>query len=152
MRRKEREIVEQKEIEKIISKAAICRIALSADDQPYLVPLCFGYRDNTLFFHSATKGKKVEMMQENPRVCFEIEGETEIIKADKACNWGMRYTSVIGYGNAVFVDDTEAKSAALDVIMSQYASEKWEYPPKNLARTLVFKVEIEYMTGKTSGD
>ncbi len=152
MRRKEKEITDRIEIEEIIAQSSICRIAMAVDNQPYMVPLCFGYLDNTLYFHSADQGRKLEMIKKNPRVCFELEGEAEIIKAKKACNWGLKYRSIIGFGKASIIEDAGERTAALDLIMKQYSTEKWEYPTSMMTKTLVFKVEIETMAGKRSGD
>jgi hypothetical protein len=54
MRRSDREIPGIQEIEEIIQKADVCRIALANDNIPYIVPMNFGYvndPDRTLFFH-----------------------------------------------------------------------------------------------------
>jgi len=84
-------------------------------------------------------------------VCFEVDIERELIKGEAACEWGMKYKSVIGFGKAVFVEDAESKRKALDVIMKQYAEGTFEYPANALENIVVIKVEIESMTGKKSG-
>ena len=48
MRRKDKEILDKKEIESIIKKAGVCRLGLSDNNIPYIVPLNFGYRDSFL--------------------------------------------------------------------------------------------------------
>ena len=67
MRRKEKEIVEKSEIEAVISKASVCRLGMAEEGMPYVVPLCFGYENNTLYFHSAKEGKKVDILKKNNR-------------------------------------------------------------------------------------
>ena len=44
--------------ESLISKAKVCRLGLADENQPYVVPLCFGYRENTLLFSHRKKGPK----------------------------------------------------------------------------------------------
>ena len=56
MRRIDREIADRSAIESIINRASVCRLALSEDDQPYIVPLCFRYKDNDLYFHTSPIG------------------------------------------------------------------------------------------------
>lgn len=152
MRRKEKEISTIEEIEKVIKQAEICRLAMSLDDVPYLVPLCFGYQRGVLYFHSADDGKKIEILRKNPNVCFEFEGNNKILAAEKACNWSAVYKSVIGFGQVEFVEDEKEKIEALDRIMSQYSEGNWEYKPKMLQKTLIFKVIVEEITGKQSLD
>jgi len=151
MRRKEKEITDKKEIKAIIRKSLICRMGLADDGVPYIVPLCFGYRDNTLYFHSAKEGRKIEILKRNSRVCFEFDTDTQIHDGDTACGWGMNYRSVIGYGTAYLIDDPAEKRKALDIIMRQYGDGEFTYSDKILEKTLVIKVEISSMTGKKSG-
>ncbi len=151
MRRKEKEITELAELEMIISRCQTCRLALAVDNQPYLVPLCFGYDSNTLYFHSAKEGQKLDMIDQNPNICFQMDTANELVKADKACDWGLKYESIIGFGIVEIINDPEEKIHGLNAIMKQYSDETWEYPQKQLDRTLVYKVKIREMTGKKSG-
>lgn len=152
MRRKEKEITDFAQIEAIIRQAKVCRLAMSDNNQPYVVPMSFGYRDSNLYFHCAKEGRKLDILKVNPRVCFEIDINDELVTAELACNWGMKYQSVIGFGTASIVLDREEKLSALDIIMQQYTDQKeHEYSEKVLEHTLVIKVAIASMTGKTSG-
>jgi len=150
LRRKEKEITDKSEIESIIRNSLVCRLGLAEGGTPYIVPLCFGYKDNCLFFHSAREGRKIEILRRNNAVCFEFDGNLEIKSAKTACDWGIKFRSVIGYGRASFIEDPEDKHKALDVIMAQYADGPFEYSEKAFEKTLVIKVEIESMTGKKS--
>jgi len=109
MRRKEKEITDIKSIEEIISKARIFRLAMTLEDNPYVVPLCFGYRARTIYFHSAGQGKKIDILRKNNKVCFEFEVDCELRESDKACNWSMKFRSVIGFGKVSFIEDMEEK-------------------------------------------
>ena len=148
MRRKEKEISDIDEIESIIRKSLVCRLGLADDGSPYIVPLCFGYKDNSLYFHSAKEGRKIEILKRNNDVCFEFDDNLEVQTGKAACAWGMKYRSVIGYGTATLIEDPEEKRKALDVIMAQYADGAFEYSEKAFGKVLVIKVEIESMTGK----
>ena len=63
MRRSEQEITNRAEIEEIISKAQVCRIALSENDTPYIIPVCFGCEGDALYFHSAKMGRKLDILR-----------------------------------------------------------------------------------------
>jgi len=151
MRRKDKQINDIDVIEDILSRATVCRLGLCEANQPYVVPLCFGYKDNSLYFHCVEQGKKLDILRKNNNVCFEVDINHELVKADEACNCGMKYKSVIGFGKAIFIEDVESKCKALDVIMQQYSETSFEYPEEAIKNTVVIKVEIESMTGKQSG-
>ena len=150
MRRSDKEITDPKAIEDIILKSKVCKLAVCDGNQPYIVPLCFGFKDNTLFFHSAPQGKKIDMLKKNPNVCFEFEIYTQVIKSAMACKWGMKYKSVIGYGTAEFITDKDRKQQAFDIIMKQYTDESFSYEETLLNAAVIIKVEIQSLTGKQS--
>ena len=150
MRRRDKEITDRKAIEDIILRSKVCKLAMCEENRPYIVPLCFGFKNNTLYFHSAPKGKKIEILKKNPNVCFEFEIFTQIIKSAKACKWGMRYRSVIGFGKAGFITDDDLKRQAFDIIMNQYADGSFIYEDALLKSVVIINVEIQSMTGKQS--
>ena len=150
MRRSEKEITDESAIEAIINASLVCRLALSDQDQPYIVPLSFGYQDRTLYFHSALEGKKIDILRKNNRICFEFDVNTEIIEAEKACKWGMKYQSVIGFGKAVLVENIQEKQKALNIIMNHYSDRNFQFPDKAIEKIAVIKIKIESMTGKHS--
>lgn len=151
MIRKEREISERAAIEEIIRKSLVCRLAMSEDNIPYIVPLCFGYKDNTLYFHTAREGKKLHILEKNNRVCFEFDILHEVTRSKEPCRWGMRYVSVIGTGKISLIEDFESKRRALDIIMQHYAEKSFVYKEEAIHKAAIIQLEIEHMTGKKSG-
>lgn len=151
MRRKEKEITEKSEIEAVIHKSIVCRIGMSDDNIPYIVPLCFGYLDNTIYVHCYLKGRKIDILQKNNNVCFEFDINTEIVEGENPCEWGMKYQSVIGFGKALFIKDQDDKRKALNIIMNQYSGRPSLFSEKAINGTAVIKIEIESITGKQSG-
>jgi uncharacterized protein len=151
MIRKEKEITDISEIEAIIDKAIVCRIALSDNDAPYIVPVCFGYRDRTLYFHCANSGKKLDIIRHNQNICFEMETDVAIKKDGAPCNWGMRYRSVIGFGKASIIDSLPEKTAALSIIMRHYSNDNHSFPEETMAKTTLVRIAVDRLTGKRSG-
>lgn len=153
MRRKEKEITDKKEIEQIFETAQVCRIAMIDGGKPYIVPMNFGYKDDILYFHSALSGRKIDILNNNPDVCFEIDIPGEVIKSKEACSWSMNYRSVIGEGMVEFIKDDSMKRDAFNIIMNQYSeSNNWKFGQKMIDNTLVFKVKIDSISVKRSGE
>jgi hypothetical protein len=121
MRKKDKEITDTELIEAVIQRCVVCRIGLSDNGIPYVVPVCFGYRDRTVFIHCAAEGRKIDIIRRNDEVCVEFDGDYELIRHDTACGWGMRYRSVIARGKASLIETPEEKRWALDAIMAHYA-------------------------------
>jgi nitroimidazol reductase NimA-like FMN-containing flavoprotein (pyridoxamine 5'-phosphate oxidase superfamily) len=151
MRRKDKAIGELAEIEQIVRRSLVCRLGLTEEDQPYIVPLSFGFKDGTLYFHSAPEGRKIEILRKNSKVCFEFDLDHEVVADKESCKWGMKYRSVIGFGKASIVEDIQEKKEGLNAIMEHYSGRTYQYPETAINSTLVIKVEIESITGKESG-
>jgi uncharacterized protein len=152
MRRKEKEIKNKNMIESILQEADHCVLALSNNNSPYIVPMNFGYKNHTLYLHSSNEGKKIEILKVNNKISFGVEIDIELVKDQNPCNWGMKYKSVIGQGYAFFIEDSEKKKEALDIIMSKYSKNaKFEYSETSLNNLALIRVEVKELTGKISG-
>ena len=150
MRNANQEIKDRSKIDEIIKNSITCRIGLVDGDKPYVVPMCFGYDGNSIYFHSATEGRKVNILKKNNNVCFEFEEVGEIEKAHAACSFGIKYKSVIGSGKAEILDNLEDKKKALNIIVSQYSNQKFELPDQAVKHTFVIKINIDEICGKRS--
>jgi len=150
MRRDEREVRDRGEIERILEKAEVCHLAFAVQNEPYVVPLCFGYEEGVLYFHSAPEGIKIDMIRANQRVAFQATGEFRIVQASTACGWGARYRSVAGTGTASIITDAEEKRKGLDVLMRHYTEGPFEYERGPLDGSVILRVQIDTITGKES--
>jgi nitroimidazol reductase NimA-like FMN-containing flavoprotein (pyridoxamine 5'-phosphate oxidase superfamily) len=152
MRRREREVTERAELEAILGRARVCRLGLVDRGEPYVVPLCFGYRDGALYFHSSPKGRKLDAMRRSPRVCFEADTGIEVVPGKVPCRWGMAYESVIVWGRASLVEDPVEKRRALGIVMEHYGGRPpFEFPEGEVGRVAVIRVDVERMSGKRAG-
>ena len=150
MRRTEKEIEDQNVIDKILSRSIICRIGLFDEKYPYVVPVNYGYKNNSLFIHCAPNGKKIDLIKKNNKVCFEIEESYKIVEDEISCNWTTKYRSVIGYGDIEIITDFEEKKKGLDLIMIQHGKTENTYSDKLVNRVVILKLDIKKMTGKQS--
>jgi len=151
MRKKEREIIDPGEIESIIRKAQVCRVAMADGNEPYIVPVCFGYEKGALYVHGALAGRKIDVLKKNNGVCFEMDADVEIRGAEKACKFSLKYRSVIGTGKVRFLEDDKEKTRALDVIMKHYSDRNFTFSKPDLDSVLVWKIEIDSLSGKKAG-
>lgn len=142
-------IGDQQKIEEILSKAKFLRLALSDADIPHIIPMAFGYKDNSIYLHSSQKGEKIDILKKNPKVCFEVDIDADIIVTDDICKYDVCYRSVIGYGQAKFLEDYDEKVEGLIVLSEHYGKKgPFEFEDWKVNRLCVIKIEIERMTGK----
>ncbi|MGB5749144.1 MAG: pyridoxamine 5'-phosphate oxidase family protein [Desulfobacterales bacterium] len=149
MRKSEREIASREEIDAIIRGSDVCRLAFAVADEPYIVPVSFGYDGDRLYFHTAGTGRKIDCIAANNRVCFEVERNVQLVKDDeKPCRWSFSYESVIGFGEVCELQSPEAKARGLNHIMEHYSGRAWEFDSAAMKTTRVWQVSISSVTGK----
>ncbi|MGD0280005.1 MAG: pyridoxamine 5'-phosphate oxidase family protein [Smithella sp.] len=148
MRKTDREIKDRKDIDGVIRRCRVCRLAVCDDGQPYIVPLNFGYDGSFLYFHAAPEGRKIDIIKRNNKVCFEFDILHNIVRAEQACKWGAKYESVIGSGTAEILEDLEAKKDALEWIMCQYGNGTRDFTEEVLKKTLILRVKVLEISGK----
>jgi len=152
MRRKDKEIADPALPAAVLREAFVCRIGLADGDRPYVVPVNFVSSGGCLYLHSASEGRKIEILRQNNQICFETETGVELVRSEMACDFGARYVSVIGTGTASFVTDPAEKSRVFDLFMAKYAGGgEWSYPEAALRAVTVIRVDVETLTGKASG-
>ena len=177
MRRKDREVLGDENIAKIIEQCTTCHVAMADDadaSMPYVIPLSFGYSLNNgvleLYFHCAHVGKKLDCIRKNPNVAFSMCVENRIeIHEDVYCKSGRFYASVVGQGKAEIVEDVAEKCRGLSLLMERQAAgsaqhpnfahstqstspHKFEFTPEQAATVTVFKITSTNFTGKAKND
>lgn len=151
MRRKDKEIRSLARIEKLLDEATVCRLGFCDGLQPYVVPMNFVRRGRCLYFHAARSGRKIDCIRRNPRVCFEADQPGAVISSDTPCRWTQRYESVIGFGQALLIDDSREKAEVLALLLAKHGgSADVAIPEADLASVLMIRVDIESVTGKSS--
>ena len=99
------------EIDQFLTCARIGRIGLILKEDPYIVPVGFGYSDGKIFFHTCTEGLKMEAVRENPKVCFEV---------DESISDGSLAKSVIIWGRVEVIEEKERMIPYLQKLIDKY--------------------------------
>lgn len=79
--------LEQPEIEALLSRQITGRLGCHANGTTYIVPVNYVYKNGVIYAHSGP-GKKIEMMRQNPEVCFEVDEIKNIFSWKSVIVWG----------------------------------------------------------------
>ncbi|UCG61574.1 MAG: pyridoxamine 5'-phosphate oxidase family protein [Candidatus Zixiibacteriota bacterium] len=151
MNRSEREITERTEIDQIIHGCEVCHLGFAVSDEPYVVPVSYGYDCEYLYIHTAAEGKKIDCIAANPRVCFSMERNIRLVASDSGpCKWTFKYESVIGFGKLEELTDPKDKNIGLSEIVRHYSGNGWTFEPHELVSTRIWRLSIDTITGKRS--
>jgi len=134
----------------MLDKAAIMRLGLWDGNEVYIVPLNFVRIGETLYFHSAGTGRKLEILKVFPRVCFETEGPFRIDPGTSGGDCTTLYESLIGWGPVSQVEDENEKLEALTALNLKFGAGEGPFPADLVRRTAVLRIDIERMTGKAN--
>ena len=153
MRRKDREVSDIDGIEEILHLCKTCHVAMIDGEAPYIVPLSYGYsilEGNVLelYFHSALAGRKLDILRSNNKVCFEMADEGEPVNFENPCNSGYYYSSVIGSGNVVLINDPDEKCRALSIMFRHQCGKDVLFTVAQADSVCVFKIISTNFTGK----
>ena len=154
MRRKDKEIVNTEDKITIINTCKVCRLGLSENNKPYIIPLNYGYSfENsvlTLFFHGALEGKKAAIIKNNNKACFEVDCDAALIEGDRACNYSCAFKSILGFGEIIVLETKEEKNNGLNKIMRHQTGKEtvYDFTGEQLKNVMVYKMEVKEFTGK----
>jgi len=155
IRRKEKAIESKDDIIAILKRAKYITIAMSINDEPYLVTLSHGYDDKNycIYFHCAQEGKKIDILKKNNIVWGQALDDLGYVEG--ACD--HLYATTQFRGRVVFIDDLDEKKHALRIMIQALESDpekvtQEQVTEKSLKRVNIGRIDIEYMTGKKSKD
>lgn len=146
--------VDNEQIESVLKQCSICFVGMAdTDGTPYVIPMNFGYKDGTLYLHSAQEGRSISILNRNPRVCISFCPTTELAyqNVEVACSYRMRASSVICWGNVVFEEDYDKKVEALDILMKQYTDRLFTYGRPAVLNVKIWRVDIDEISCKEFG-
>jgi uncharacterized protein len=120
------------------------------DGQAYGVPLNYVLKNNSLYFHCAPEGHKMDNIRANNKVSFCVVGKAKVLP-DK---FSTDYESAIAFGTVTEVQGEE-KSRALSDLVEKYSPDYLEEAKTVIAKyfdkTSILKMDLQHITGKARG-
>jgi nitroimidazol reductase NimA-like FMN-containing flavoprotein (pyridoxamine 5'-phosphate oxidase superfamily) len=137
------------EIENLLARQVLGRIACHADDRTYIVPISYVY-DGTYVYAHAKEGMKINMMRKNPKVCFEVDEMKDMANWKSVVAWG-EYEELIQKK-----ERNDALKKLVDRILPIVSSETthlsphWPFPSDDMSnmKGIVFQIKLNEKTGR----
>lgn len=152
MTRREREVTDINEIIKILDNSKVLHLGLADGDEPYVVPMNYGYTyENeklTIWLHGARQGRKLDVIRANNKVFFEMEYGITPFEGEVACKYGITYSSIMGRGTAEIIEDVETKKIALSSLMKVQTGKDFSFEDKMAEVVGVIKIDVIEFTAK----
>lgn len=152
MTKREREVTDPIQIKEILDSCKVLHLGLVDGDQPYVVPMNYGYTMEegklTFYLHAATVGYKLDLMRANPKVCVEMECDITPFEGRIACQYGITYKSLMGYGTAEIIEDVEEKKAGLSIFMKTQTGKDFVFDDRMVSIVSIIKITVDEFTAK----
>ncbi|MDR1667439.1 MAG: GNAT family N-acetyltransferase [Bacteroidales bacterium] len=114
----------------------------------YGIPIHYVLSQESIYFHCARDGFKLENIRHNHRVSFCVVGQEQV----HAERFTTAYESVLVFGKITVVLSDEERMQAMELLVRKYCPEQsalWrEHLLKSFAVTQVLRLDIEHHTGK----
>ncbi len=148
IRRKDRVLDEEGIVELLETGEYGFLSMVGTDGFGYGIPISFVKEGESIYFHCAPEGYKLECLRENPKVSFCVVGKTRVIPNQ----FTTAYESALVFGTMQLELSEEECRHALRLLTKKYCSgfeaigEK--YIDKSFHRTNVLRLDIEHISGK----
>lgn len=143
---------ERQVIYDILDEALICHVAFTVDNQPFVIPTAYGRVEDKIYIHGSPASRMLRSLSKGIEVCVTITLLDGLVLARSAFNLSMNYRSVVVFGTAEIVKDTEEKLQALKAFTEQVIPGRWgEIRQPNRAElqgTLVLSLPLDEASAK----
>ena len=148
VRRKDR-ILENELAAQLLEKGEYGFLAMEGvNGYGYGIPINYVKEGDSIYFHCAPEGYKLECLRKNPNVSFTVVGQTEVIPRQ----FSTAYESVIVFGTMSLDLLEDERRKALRLLARKYSPQFEEigekYIEKSFHRTNVLRLDIVHLSGK----
>jgi uncharacterized protein len=110
----------------ILDATFLCHVGFVVDGQPFVIPTGYGRDGDTLFIHGSAASRMLRNLEKGVETCVTVTLLDGIVLARSAFHHSMNYRSVVLFGTATLVSETDAKVEALRVISEQIVPGRWD--------------------------
>lgn len=148
MRRVDRQMEDKQALELLLKGEYGILATVDSHQQPYGIPLNYVLIDNSLYFHCAVEGHKLQNVGENSKGCFTVVASAQLLPEA----FSTAYESIIAFGEVSVIKDDEEKTMVLRELVKKYSGdfipEGDHYIERAKHNTIALKMIIQSFTGK----
>ena len=152
MTKREYRITDEQELRRILDTAKVLRLGLAVDGKPYIYPMNYGYTMDKeglkLYLHSAVQGDKLELLRQNPNICFELDCDWETFEGRVACQYGLSYSAISGRARAVFLENVQEKMEAMSILMKTQTGKDFQFNERLVSIVAVIRLDVTEYSAK----
>lgn len=110
----------------ILDEAFICHVGFVVDGRPVVIPTGYGRMGDVLYIHGSAASRMLRTLSEGIDVCVTVTLIDGLVLARSAFHHSFNYRSVVVFGRARVVTDTDEKMAALRAFTEHVIARRWD--------------------------
>lgn len=152
------ECTDQGRIDEFLNVSKTGYLGLADDSYPYVVPLNYVWMDGTIYFHGASEGRKVDILEKNPQACFTVSADFGTMTHPVPAKTDTAFMSVMIFGQAEKVENLDESVQAMQKMLDKYVPGYYEkllasshvdkYRSSLGSKTAVYKIPAAELTAK----
>ncbi len=136
----------------ILDEGFICHVGFVAAGKPVVIPTGYARLDDRLLVHGSQASRMLRSLRTGIDVCVGITLIDGLVLARSAFHHSMNYRSVVVFGQATAIEETEAKLAALFALSEHMIPGRWDEVrqpnDQELKATTVLSLPLEEVSAK----
>ncbi|HLO12283.1 MAG TPA: pyridoxamine 5'-phosphate oxidase family protein [Pseudoneobacillus sp.] len=158
IRMKKRECTDQEKINSFLQATETGYFGVSYEDFPYVVPLNYIWYEGKIYFHGTSEGKKMEILKQNPNVCFTVSASYGTMTDPVPAKTDTAYMSVMIFGKVEPLSDTTKATEVMQKMLEKYVPDYYHQPLSQAhlekyrssmgSKTSIVEIKTEIITAK----
>ena len=145
--RRSAQALSREDCHRVLNRCTHGVLCLSGEDFPYGVPLSYVWQGDRLFFHCARQGEKLDRIAGNPKVCFTVVDEDQVVPEKLT----TQFRSVMVFGTCRVLKEPEEIRQALLALAQRYSGDFPELIEKEMSREMGNLCMLELIAEEISG-
>ncbi len=143
------------QIDEVLQKNLLGRIGCHFNNKTYVVPINYVYDGKFIIGHSLA-GMKIDMMRENPEVCFEVDEVKDFTNWKTVIAWGQ-YLEITGERERyeamkLFVNKMLRMKISETAVLPELAAERVHPRSPGNIRPVIYRIVITERSGRFEKD
>lgn len=122
------------------------------EGQPFVIPTTYVRVGETIYVHGSPASRMLQSLERGIAACLTVTLVDGLVLARSAFHHSINYRSVVVFGTAALVSDTEEKTEALKALTDHLIPGRWQEirqpSSQELKRTLVLGIPIDEASAK----
>jgi|SRR5215813_12349278 len=121
-----RGVYDKKLVYQILDEGFVCHIAFAVEGRPVVIPTGYARLDDDLFIHGSQASRMLRALKTGVDVCVCVTLVDGLVLARSAFHHSINYRSVVMFGHATIVEETQQKIAALLRFSEHVIPGRWD--------------------------